>query len=86
MSISVSGVGRVVPSQPAEAQPPSADATLVRAGNSLPPVEIDDATNLPKPPRFPWLSRLTAELEPAATQKAPFRSASQLGELLDQAA
>ena len=42
-------------------------------------------TNLPKPPRFPWLSRLASQLEPAAKQKPTFPSAPQLGENLDQA-
>jgi len=47
--------------------------------------EIDAVTQLPIPPRFPWLSRLAAQLEPAAKQKPPFPSAPQIGENLDQA-
>ena len=88
MSISVSGVARVSP-QPA--QTPASDtgggsaATGRVSANPCSPVEIDTATNQPKPPRFPWLSRLTSSLEPAAKQKPPFPSAPPLGENLDQA-
>jgi hypothetical protein len=86
MSISVSGVARVS-SQPAQtpaSEPNGAAATRAGASNySL--VEIDAATNQPKPPRFPWLSRLASQLEPAARQKPPFPSAPTLGENLDQA-
>ena len=85
MSISVSGVGRVS-SQPAETPAPATVSTTpARASNTVSLVEIDTATNLPKPPRFPWLSRLAAQLEPVARQKPTFASAPQLGENLDQA-
>jgi len=88
MSISVSGVARVG-SQPAQA--PASDtgggsaATGRVNANPYTPAEIDTATNQPKPPRFPWLSRLSSELEPAAKQKPTFSSAPPLGENLDQA-
>jgi hypothetical protein len=85
MSISVHGVSRVS-SQPAETHAPAADtSSATRAAGSTSLVEIDEATNLPKPPRFPWLSRLASQLEPAAKQKPTFPSAPQLGENLDQA-
>ena len=48
-------------------------------------VELDDTTHQPLPPRFPWLSRLTAQLESVARQKSPFTSAPLLGDNLDQA-
>jgi hypothetical protein len=51
----------------------------------VPAVEIDQVTHLPVPPRFPWLSRLSTQLEPVAKQKPTFPSAPQLGEKLDQA-
>ena len=88
MSISVHGVGRVS-SQPAETPAPaSTTASIVRASTSASPVavEIDETTNLPKPPRFPWLSRLSAQLEPSAKQKPAFPSAPPLGENIDAAA
>ena len=81
MSISVQGVTRVS-SQPAETHPPG---TETARGSSMSLVEIDQVTNLPVPPRFPWLSRLAAQLEPVARQKPTFASAPQLGENLDQA-
>jgi len=86
MSISVHGVGRVS-SQPAEAPAPAqTTVTTVRASVAPAQVEIDEMTNLPKPPRFPWLSRLSAQLEPAAKQKPAFPSAPPLGENIDAAA
>lgn len=85
ISVSVSSVGRASP-QPGQT-PAAGPATLaVRAGSGVPQVEIDAVTNLPKPPRFPWLSRLSAQLEPSAKQKPPFPSAPPLGEHLDRAA
>ena len=84
MSISVHGVTRVS-SQPAETHPSSTDTSAARANNSVPLVEIDQVTHLPVPPRFPWLSRLTTQLEPVAKQKPTFPSAPQLGDNLDQA-
>lgn len=85
MSISVHGVGRVS-SQPAETHAPAADiSAAARTAVSTSLVEIDETTNLPKPPRFPWLSRLASQLEPAAKQKPTFPSAPPLGENLDQA-
>ena len=83
MSISVHGAARVS-SQPAETHPPGTETAAAR-GSSTSLVEIDQVTNLPVPPRFPWLSRLAAQLEPVARQKPTFASAPQLGENLDQA-
>jgi len=48
-------------------------------------VETDPVTNMPLPPRFPWLSRLSAQLESVAKQKPLFASAPLLGDNLDQA-
>ena len=45
-----------------------------------------DLAQQPKPLRFPWLNRLSAQLESAARQKPAFASAPQLGDNLDQAA
>ena len=84
MSISVHGVARVS-SQPAETHASNTDTPAARASGSVPPVEIDQVTHLPVPLRFPWLSRLSTQLEPVAKQKPTFPSAPQLGEKLDQA-
>ena len=48
--------------------------------------EVDEATNQPLPPRFPWLSRLSHQLETASKQRAPFASAPILGDHLDKSA
>ena len=50
------------------------------------PVEIDDVTQQPLPPRFPWLSRLSQQLEAASKQRAAFPPAPALGDNLDKTA
>lgn len=85
MSVSnVTGVGRVAlptssASRPAETPSPSA----AQAGSL---VQHDEVTNQPVPPRFPWLSRLQRELEPASKQPSPYGSMPILGEKLDKQA
>ena len=86
MSISVHAVARI--SSPlTETYPSGTDtaAATATANSSVPLVEIDQVTHLPVPPRFPWLSRLSAQLEPVAKQKPTFPSTPALGENLDQA-
>ena len=80
----VSGVGRVVlpatpsrPADPAASQPRSEESSLV---------ELDETTQQPIPPRFPWLSRLARELEPASKQPSPYGTVPILGEKLDKQA
>jgi len=48
--------------------------------------EIDPATQQPKPPRFPWLTRLSQQLESAAQQRPSFPAAPVLGDNVDQSA
>lgn len=87
----VLGVGRVVlpatpsrtPDQPSTAQPAPADQAK---GSAVSLVEIDESTRQPIPPRFPWLSRLARELEPASKQPSPYGSVPLLGEKLDKQA
>ena len=87
----VSGVGRVVlpatPSRTADqastAQPAPADQAK---GDAVSIVEIDESTQQPIPPRFPWLSRLARELEPASKQPSPYGTVPLLGEKLDKQA
>ena len=84
MSIgSVNGAGRV--SSPTADPPASTLAPSPPSAQQVGLIEIDDATNQPLPPRFPWLSRLAAQLEPVARQKSPFPPAPLLGDNLDQA-
>lgn len=49
-------------------------------------VQIDQFTQQPIVPRFPWLSRLTAELEAAAKQRPTFPPTSTLGNHIDKTA
>lgn len=48
------------------------------SGSGLAPVTV------PKPLRFPWLSRLSEQLGAVAKQKTPFASAQVLGDNLDK--
>jgi hypothetical protein len=63
-------VNPVQPAEPAAAEP--------RPPASL--IEIDAKTRQPVPLRFPWLSRLSTELEKAAGQPAPFGKNPELGD------
>jgi hypothetical protein len=57
--------------------------TETRDPRSSPLMEIDKKTNAPVPLKFPWLSRLSRELEQASGQPAPFSAGPDLGETLD---
>lgn len=48
-------------------------------------VEIDRVTQQPVPLRFPWLSRLSQQLETASGQRPPFDPAPVLGDHVDRA-
>jgi hypothetical protein len=47
---------------------------------------VDEVTQQPMPPRFPWLSRLAQQLEAASKQRAAFPPAPVLGDNLDKTA
>jgi hypothetical protein len=86
MSISITGVARVT-SQPSDTRTLGSDPqTALTGATDASTATVDAAINPPAPPRFPWLSRLSAQLEPTAKQKPAFPSAPQLGDNLDQAA
>jgi hypothetical protein len=75
----VSGAVRSAPAvTPVQAVP-----TETRDPRSSPLVEIDKKTNAPVPLKFPWLSRLSRELEQASGQPAPFSAGPELGDSLD---
>ena len=87
MSISsISGIGRISSSN---ADTAAADAP-VRQGkapiDAQSDAEIDQITKQPLPPRFPWLSRLSQQLEAAAKQRPAFPAAPVLGDHLDRSA
>ena len=84
MSISsVTSAGRA--SAPTTEPPATGPATPPPSAKLGGLVEIDDTTHQPVPPRFPWLSRLSAQLESVARQKSPFTAAPMLGDNVDQA-
>ena len=81
MSISgITPVGRVS-AQPADT---STATSTARPAGATTVEELDNATNLPRPFRFPWLSRLSAQLEAAANQRAAFAPAPVLGDNVDK--
>lgn len=57
-----------------------------KEASSTPSQQIDEVTLQPKPPRFPWLSRLAQQLESASNQRPSFPEAPALGDNLDQTA
>jgi len=65
----------------------ASDATAQPRTTELTPtltVQFDKFTQQPIVPRFPWLSRLTAELEAAAKQRPTFPPTASLGNHLDK--
>jgi len=93
MSVSnVTGVGRVVLPTTAGRTPESSDrpAPSGSTGSTDEPASaiytVDAKTKEPIPPRFPWLSRLQRELEPASKQPSPYGTVPILGERLDKQA
>jgi hypothetical protein len=51
-----------------------------------PAARIDAELQPPKPPRFPWLSRLSEQLQQAANQHPAFTAAPVLGNNVDKEA
>ena len=70
------------------ASAPTAAASGADPSGRSPPslVEIDQATRLPVPLRYPWISRLAADLKGAATTPPPFEPAAIVGETVNQIA
>jgi len=80
----ITGIGRVATST-ADTPAPSTGTALARH-SVVPAVEIDAITQQPLPPRFPWLSRLSHQLEAAARQRPAFPPAPVLGDHVDRSA
>ena len=75
-------VARVAPTigdTPTELAPP-------RPLGAVPAVVIDALTQQSAPPRFPWLSRLSLQLEQASRQKPAFAPAPILGDNVNRSA
>ncbi|HWH82026.1 MAG TPA: hypothetical protein VNU71_07295 [Burkholderiaceae bacterium] len=80
---SISGVGRAATST---ADTPAPAPTPRQGGADAPAPKVDEVTQQPLPPRFPWLSRLALQLESAAKQKHAFPPAPLLGDHVDKSA
>ena len=79
----IGGVPAVTLKSPNSAAPETAPRS---GGSTSGHAEVDKVTLQPLPPRFPWLSRLSTELEKASGQPAPFSPAPLLGDHLDSKA
>jgi hypothetical protein len=88
MGISITGSGRFSVPTPGIATATSATAATQGAAdgsNTDQPSFMSDLKD-PAPRHFPWLSRLSSQLDAAAAQKSPFAAAPMVGETLNQAA
>jgi hypothetical protein len=87
MSIpSITEAGRV-PTSTAGRASSAASATPTRQGGDAAAASTDEVPyHPPAPPRFPWLSRLSQQLESVAKQKPAFPSAPILGDNVDKSA
>ena len=84
MSISsINGVARLSTATAESSAAVTATARQVSADASVP---LDEVTQQPLPPRFPWLSRLSLQLEAASQQRPAFGTAPPLGDHVDQSA
>ena len=85
--MSVSGVspsGRVSALTADTPTPANFTRTAVSAsihGKSADPESLQET---PRPVRFPWLARLSTQLEAAANQRAAFAAAPVLGDIVDK--
>ena len=83
--MSIPGITATPRVAPTIADTPTA-TTPARQGSAIPEaqIELDQVTQQPMPPRFPWLSRLSQQLEHAARQKPAFAPAPILGDNVDR--
>ena len=79
----ITGFGALGPAEHSAA--PSAGMSLTAVAAAAQPASGDTAQQA-APARFPWLSRLSRELESAAQQPAAFAAAPELGDHLDRSA
>ena len=83
--MSITGLTAVTRVAPTTANTPT-ETARPQQPSAAPAVKIDAVTQLPAPPRFPWLTRLSLQLEHAARQKAAFAPAPILGDNVDRSA
>jgi hypothetical protein len=86
MSIAkISGVSHVAGST-LDTPAAAAAASASRRPTVAPPPSVDEVTQQPLPPRFPWLSRLSQQLESASRRTPAFAPAPVLGDHVDKSA
>ena len=83
--MSITGLTAVTRVAPTTANTPT-ETARPQQPSAAPAVKIDAVTQLPAPPRFPWLTRLSLQLEHAAGQKAAFAPAPILGDNVNRSA
>lgn len=81
----IASTGRVI-GPGADTPAALAASTVLRRATAAPAPEVDQATQQPLPPRFPWLSRLSQQLESAARRTPAFAPAPVLGDHVDKSA
>jgi hypothetical protein len=82
----IKGPDRAPPSStptPKESTSSEATAAQARAASAS---ALDRLTQQSPPARFPWLNRLSRELESAARRRGAFPAAPTIGDSLDQSA
>ena len=80
----ITGPDRVSPPSTSMDSAPSPNTAMSAVDPSAP--VLDRLTQQSPPARFPWLNRLSQELEVAARQSAVFPTAPMIGDSLDQSA
>ena len=80
----ITGPDRVSPPSTSMGSAPSPNTAMTAVDPSAP--VFDRLTQQSPPARFPWLNRLSHELEAAARQSAVFPAAPMIGDSLDQSA
>ena len=80
----ITGPDRVSPPSTSMESTPSTSTAITAVDPSAP--VLDRFTQQSPPARFPWLNRLSHELESAARQPAVFPAAPMIGDSLDQSA
>ena len=83
--MSITGLAAVTRVAPTTASAATGTA-LPQQTRAAPAIEIDAVTQQPAPPRFPWITRLSLQLEHAARQKAAFAPAPVLGDNVNRSA
>lgn len=86
--MNVNGISSVsaAASSAGTARPSAARTTDEATAATANEQQIDKTTGQPVAPRFPWLSRITAQLEKASNRGSPYGSAPLIGENVDKAA